>query len=174
MTALADIEAAAAGYAQAVRELQVLVAALDADMAGLKRQHLPLIKGRAAAAAEAKAALLAQVRACPALFAKPRTRILHGIKVGWSKSKGRLEWADAAQVIRLIRRHLADQAETLIKVSEAPIKTAIGRLPAADLKRIGVSVIDTGDQPVVELTDNEIERLVDALLCEPAADAEAS
>lgn len=164
MTTLVEIEEAAAGYAQAVRELQVLVAALDADMAALKRRHLPLIKSRAAAAAAAKAALLAQVGAGEPLFGRPRTRILHGVRVGWKKSKGRLEWADAAQVIRLIRRHMAGQVKTLVKISEVPVRAALARLSAADLKRIGVTVVDAGDQPVAELVDSEIERLIDALL----------
>lgn len=164
MTSMTEIETAASSFAAAMRDLQREMGDLDRNVAAQKRRHMPRIKELAAEAAARKQALRDLVNGAPTLFARPRTRIFEGVKVGWSKGKGRLEWADAAQVIRLIRRHLADAADSLVKVTETPVRAAISRLPAADLKRIGVTVVDTGDQPVVELVDSEVEKLVDALL----------
>lgn len=171
MTALDDIEEGAKCYADTLRRLSERVTALDADIAKAKKRHLPAIKRLAAAAAAQKTVLRAAIAVAPDDFKRPRTRILHGIRVGFRKSKGKLVWVDAAQVIRLIRRHLGDQAAVLIKTAETPVRAAIEKLPAADLKRIGVSVKETGDALVVEQAEGEIEKLVDALLNQDDAGA---
>ena len=71
---------------------------------------------------------------------------------------------DKDQVVRLIKKHFPEQADVLIKTVEKPIKGAIQQLPVADLKRIGVTVEETGDVVVIKSTDSEIDKLVSALL----------
>jgi hypothetical protein len=167
MTTWTEIETAARKYADARRDLGERLHALDEDVAAAKKRHLKAVRSLAEAAAEEKGRLSDLVAGAPELFDKPRTRLLHGVKFGFVKARGKLEWADPAQVIRLIRKFIPDQAEALIKVSETPLKTAIARLDGATLKKLGVSVIETGDVVVVETTDSEIDKLVDALLKEP-------
>ena len=166
---LATIEELARRYSRRRAELAAEVRGLNEGIAGLKRKRLPLVKQAARHAALAKGMLLEAVASHPELFAKPKTRIFDDIRVGWRKAKGKVQIADVATTIKLIKRHLADIADTLIKVKESVIKTAVANLPGSDLKRIGATVADTADEPLVEPTDGEIEKLVDALLEDGAA-----
>ena len=174
MTTWEEIETATRRYADARAALASRVADLEADVMAAKKRHLKAVRMLAEKTANARADLAALVCGAPALFAKPRTKVLHGIRIGFAKARGKLEWADAAKVVQLIRKHLADQAEVLIKVEESPVRSALAQLPAVDLKRIGVTVTDTGDRIVVESTDGEIDKLVEALLKEPADAADAA
>ncbi len=97
-------------------------------------------------------------------FVKPRSVIMHGIKVGFQKGKGKLEWEDDEQVCKLIRKHQPDLVTVLIKIEETPVKGALNELSAADLRKLGIVVEETGDVPFVKLADTEIAKMVKALL----------
>lgn len=172
MTTLTDIEKLARVYAAQRNALADQVALLHADMADLKRRRLPAIRKAVARAAEAHSALHAELEAHPELFVKPRSMTFDGIKVGWVKGKGEIHVADAAQVVKLIRRHFPDRFDDLVKVKETPLKSALGRLTADELKRIGVTVEETGDRVVIKPVDGEVEKLVEALLGEATKEDE--
>lgn len=142
-----------------VRELENLITAI-------KRRRLPGIKTAVNTVMEKQASLKAAIEESRSLFVRPKTMIMHGIKIGYQKSKGTISWDDGDQVVKLIKKHLPDQADVLIKTTEKPIKDALLNLSAADLKRIGVTISDDGDQVVIKSTDSEIDKFVDALLKE--------
>ncbi|MBI2313552.1 MAG: hypothetical protein HYU77_13715 [Betaproteobacteria bacterium] len=173
MSTLADIEALTKDYAVAREALSGAVSALEEEIAAAKRRYLPKIKRCVAAAADRRGALAAAIEDGCELFSKPRTQTFHGIRVGVMKGKGGLEWEDADRVVALIERHFPDQVELLIKVRKTPVKDALAQLSAADLKRIGVTIIETGDQLVIRPTDSEVDRLVEALLKDAEEEVEA-
>ena len=100
--------------------------------------------------------------------------ILYGIKIGFQKGKGEITWEDKDQVVKLIHKHFPEQAEALLKVTEMPVKTALAQLSAADLKKLGVTIIETGDEIVIRATDTEVDKLVEALLKDEAEVKEAA
>ena len=51
-----------------------------------------------------------------------------------------------------------------LNVRYTPDKGALEDLPAARLKKLGVTVEDAGDEAIVKPVDGEIEKFVDALL----------
>lgn len=158
------IETATRLYAQTREVLADKVRRLEAEMEAIKRQRLPGIKAALARAAEAEGKLRQVIEAAPELFERPRTVILHGVKVGYRKATGKLVWDDPDQVVALIRKHYPDQADVLIVIREMPSKSALAQLTATDLKRVGVRVIETGDEVVIAPTDSEVDKLVEALL----------
>ncbi len=164
MTTLAEIEASSKTYADARAKLAAAVAELNSQIDAARRQLLPSIKRELAKAAQRQDELRTLIESAPELFVKPRTLIFHGVKLGYQKGKGGIAFDDAAQVVKLIRRHLPEQAETLIALRESPIKDALANLPVTDLKRIGCTVIETGDAVVIKPTDSEVDKMVDALL----------
>lgn len=97
-------------------------------------------------------------------FTKPKTRVLHGIKVGWTKKKGKLSYGNPAQVVKLIRKHFPGQVDTLIKSTHKPVASSLVNLAASDLKRLGVSVGDDTDAIVIKPVDGEVDKLIDALI----------
>lgn len=129
-----------------------------------KRVSMRGIKNSVAAVAQSQAELLAAIAEAPDLFDKPRSMVLHGIKLGFKKGTGSLDWEDDAQVAKLVRKHFPEQFDVLIKTTEKPIKGALANLTVAELKRVAVTVEDTGDVVFAKDTTAEVDKLVKALL----------
>lgn len=164
MSALDNISKRAEVYASARSLLSDKVTALNDGIAALRKDYIPGIKRAVAKAAEAEAALHALIEAHPDCFTKPKTQVFSGVKVGFQKGKGTISFEDADAVVARIKKHLPDQADVLIKSKETPVKDALAQLSATDLKKIGVTVSEAGDQVVIKPVDSEVDKMVDALL----------
>jgi hypothetical protein len=138
--------------------------AMHKEIEQIKGIYLRGIKNSVAAVAQSQAELLAAIAEAPDLFDKPRSMVLHGIKLGFKKGTGSLDWEDDAQVAKLVRKHFPEQFDVLIKTTEKPIKGALASLTAAELKRVAVTVEDTGDVVFAKDTTAEVDKLVKALL----------
>lgn len=147
------------------------VQSLHEEIDQAKRRKVPGIKAAVSRARDSQLRLRAAIEADKSVFERPRTRIFHGIKVGLQKAKGRLAFASAEKVIELVRRHFPERADVLIKTKETPAKTALLQLPAADLKKLGCTVEETGDEVVIAPINSEVDELVDALLGRDAEEA---
>lgn len=163
---LIEIDGVTKDFSSAREMLTGRVRELENLITSIKRRRLPGIKTAVNTVMEKQASLKAAIEESRSLFIRPKTMIMHGIKIGYQKSKGTISWDDGDQVVKLIKKHLPDQADILIKTTEKPIKDALLNLSAADLKRIGVTISDDGDQVVIKSTDSEIDKFVDALLKE--------
>jgi len=162
---LNNIETRARVYSDARDRLRELCAALEDGIKALQRDRLPGIRRALNRAAEAQAALEALVGEAPDLFVKPKTVILHGVRVGYMKGRGGIEWDDADAVVSAILEKLPEaQHETLIRWTGKPVKEALNSLDVATLKRIGCRIVDTGEAVIVKPVDSALERMVDALL----------
>lgn len=165
MSDIETIETEALTYANAMNALATEVNALQIAIDDAKRRRLPAIKRLVERAAHSKGRLYKAIAESRALFERPRTQVLHGVKVGYTKAKGKVEIDDEAAVIKRIRRLLPeDQAELLIRTEEHVHKPAVYDLSVDDLKRLGIEVTGSGDQVVIKLLDSDIEKIVDALL----------
>jgi len=172
MATMERIEKLTRNYADARERLAETVQSLEDKIEAIKRQYLPGIKIQVGIASQEKAALKAAIEASKELFVKPRPVIISGIKVGLEKGKGKIDWDDNDTVVRLIEKHFSDQAEVLIQTKKKPVKKALANLSAAELKKLGIQVEDTGDQVVIKPTDSQIEKLVDKLLKEKDEETE--
>ena len=164
MATLNEIEGLTREYSNIRSSLTEKVEALNDEIEKLKRQRLPQIRKLIEKAAEAEARLRAAIEESPELFVKPKTITWHGIKVGYQKQKGKLTWDDDEKVVKLIKKHYPEDWEIYVKVTEKPLKGALEKLTAAELKKLGVNVTEDQDVVVVKSTDSEIDRLVQALL----------
>lgn len=168
---LNDIELRAKVFAETRALLSDRVTALNDGLAALRKDHIPGIKRALAKAAEAEASLQALIEANPQLFTKPRTVVFHGVKVGYTKGKGQLDFDDADEVVKRIKRLLPEQADTLIRVKETPVKEGLLQLTSAELKKLGCSITEAGDQIVIKPVDSEVDKMVDALLKDATSEA---
>lgn len=167
MATMPELEAHTRKYAAARGALSDLVHELNEEIGDAKRRHLKAIKAAVATAREHQAALAAEIDASRELFAKPRTVIFHGVKIGLQKGKGSVDFDDEEKTIQRIRKLLpTDQAELLIHVEESVQKSAVYDLSVEDLKRLGITVEGTGDVVVIRDTAGEVDKLVKALLKE--------
>lgn len=151
-------------YARAREELSGRVSDLEAELARVKRGRIRGIRGSLARALDARGALAAAIERGKGLFVKPRTMTVDGIRVGFAKQKGKVEWDDEDQVVKLIDKHFPEQAETLTKMKRTPVKGALVNLTAAELKKIGCRITESGDVVVIKPQDSEVEKLVDKML----------
>ncbi|MFM9902167.1 MAG: hypothetical protein ACKVOT_14240 [Polaromonas sp.] len=161
---LEPIDKAALKLRQARDLLTERATALSDELEAAKRKAMRGLRASVASVAQAQAELLAHIGEAPHLFIKPKSMVLHGLTFGYRKGKGSIEWDDDDQVVKLVRKHFPDQFEVLIKVTEKPIKTAIGNLSVAELKKIGVTVEDTSDVSFAKDATAEVDKLVKALL----------
>ena len=166
MTTLGQIEDMTRQFAEARKALAAEVEELEAEISLLKKKHMPHIKKFVENAAEKKSRLHAAIEDAPEFFRQPRTFILHNIRFGYRKEKGRLIWEDKERVIKLIKKNFPDEWEVYVKVTESPLKTALEQLPAVELKKLGIQVTDDKDEVYIKSTDTEIDHLISALLKE--------
>lgn len=163
---ITNLEKLVKEYSDTKKVLSERVMELETEIYTAKRKYLPGIKRVAASVADKLSALVEAIKDSPELFIKPRTITLYGVKVGLQKSKGELSWDNDEQVVKLIKKHFPEQADVLIQTKEIPVKSALASLSARDLERLGITVENTGDEPVVKSTDSEIDKFVNALLKE--------
>lgn len=163
MTDMTTIEERTRYYAAARDELATRIQALDAEVVTIREQHRAGILEALRAHKEAEDSLRAAIADAPGLFDKPRTRVMHGIRVGYHKGKGGLEIADEDATLKLIRKHCPDKVDALIKVTEKPIRKALQNLDAGLLKKLGVNILGTGDVIVLAATDGDLDKLIKAL-----------
>lgn len=164
MISLKDLDIKAEDVRAARDALASAVSAMQSEVDAIKHRHLPSIRRLVINAHAANAELSSAIEAAPELFEKPRTRVMHGIKLGYAKSKGKLEWDKPALVIKRIHKNMPDQAEVLIRVSESPSRPALAELDASSLKKLGVRISGGEDQIVLKPVDSELDKLVDSLL----------
>lgn len=151
-------------YADARLVLADIVRALHDQIEAAKRELLPQIKKAVARAKDCESELKAEIEESPELFTKPRSLVIHGIKIGYQKGKGKLDFDDADQVVRLIKKHFPEQADILVNTTEKPAKDALAQLTVAELKKLGITVEETGDVVFVKDTTSDVDKLVKALL----------
>lgn len=164
MATMQEIETKAKAHALAREKLSEIVTALQDGIDALKRSHMARIKAAVNKAADTSDELLQLINESPELFTKPKSVTFHGIKLGYMKEKGRIEFDDPEQVIKLIRKHLPELAETLIITAEKPAKDGLNQLTAADLKKIGVTITSDTDVVFIRPADSDVDKMVNALI----------
>ena len=163
-TTMETIEALTKAFAGARAELAERLDLLREEQEAAKRRRLQGIKNALGRVQSAYDELKGAVEGNPALFEQPKTRVMHGIRVGWMKQRGKLEIADRDGVVERIRKVLGEEAAHYIKVTEAPIVSALANVPAKDLRRIGITLTDDVDAVVIKAADGELDKLIDALV----------
>jgi hypothetical protein len=166
MSTLDEIEKLVKEFSEARNILRNRVDVLNMGIEALKRRYLPGIRNAVENAKEKQAGLSASIDESRDLFVRPRTLTLFGIKFGIEKQKGKLEWEDKNVVVKLIKKYFPDAWETYVKVKEDPMKKTLATLPSADLKKLGIQVMETGDAVIIKPADSEVDKLVEALLNE--------
>jgi hypothetical protein len=149
-TARQVIEAATRDFALARQRLHALTVELHEEIERLKNCRHAAIQSATDECAEREATLHTLLTAAPELFTRPRTATIHGIKVGWQKGKGGIEFDDPARVVALIHRHYpGEEGAALLHLTERPDKEALAKLSVAELRKLGCSVTETGDHVVI-------------------------
>lgn len=164
MSTIDEIEIKAKTLAGARTELAERVGRIRDEQDAIKRRLLTGVRNALARARDAYDELHVLIEASPELFEKPKTRTLHGVRVGWMKQRGKLQWEDDRTLIDGLRKLLGEAAEAYIKVTEKPVAGRLQDLSAKDLRRLGVTVTDDTEVVVIKTADDALDKLIDALI----------
>jgi seryl-tRNA(Sec) selenium transferase len=164
---LGTIEGGCQRYDAAASLLDEQIAALEADLTAVKQKHLRQLTRQAAIVAALEAELRAAVENTPDLFKKPRTFILHGVKVGLTTSNGKLVWdLEDEELVSLLKRKFKDDDawKGFVNVTEVPSKEALRLLDAPTLAKLGCRIDGAGDAVVLKRTSGDVEKMMDKLI----------
>lgn len=137
---------------------------VDEELAAVKNRHMEAIRALVAVTKQSHEQLSAAIAAMPKSFASPRTRELHGFKVGLRKQKGKVKFFNELNSIALIESELPKKKGVLIKTEKSIIKDAAKNLSAAELASIGGELEATTDVVEIKCLAGEVSKLVDALI----------
>lgn len=159
-----SIEKSTRDFSDARQALADRVQLLQDEIEQVKRKHLKDVRALAGQMAVAHEILFQEIKDHPDAFVKPKTQTISGVRVGFKKEKGKTTIANEGNTIALIRKLIPDQAEALIQTEEKLLKTPLQQLPAATLKRLGVTVTDDTDAVYIKPVGDDIDKFVNALL----------
>jgi len=172
MATMKLIDELAAAYAANLEALAGVRGAMEEEQRAILKKHRPRLVKLAGNAKQARTNLFDAIEESPDLFTKPRTVILHGLKLGVQKQKGNIVWDDEAAVIARIKKLLpADQAELLIRVKESVHKPGVYDLVAGDLKRLGIRIEGDGDEVLIKGALSDLDKWLEALLKDETEEA---
>lgn len=169
ITMLEMIDNVAEEYAEALRDLDHNATIMKAELRKVQQRELPSLKRSAERVAEAREELERSIKAAPGLFKDPKTRTLHGIRIGFKKQKGKVVFADEEATIKLMRKELPkDQQELLIRVRENVHKPSVYDLEVKDAKRFGITIEDDNDEVYIKQAVTNLEKLIQGWLDDEA------
>ncbi len=122
------------------------------------------LQSRIADAAAAREELHDAIDGSRALFGRPRTRAVDGVKFGIRKGVGSVRTEDPERCMTLIAAHLPERAEELIRTSRRINLTALKGLDVCDLRRIGAEVTQTADSVTISSARDALDQLIETLL----------
>lgn len=170
---ITEIDQLARQYADAQMALDSLTNDLRAKIDHVVRAHWPDLRRHTTRAAERYEALYAAVSDAREVFEKPKTKILHGVRVGYRKAQDTIEVLNADNTVALIEKLLPDQRDVLISTAKKPVMAGLVQLEDAQLKLIGCKRVPGTDEPIAAMAETELDKVVQALMKGAIEKAEA-
>lgn len=161
---ITEIDLLARQYADAQTDLDGLTNKLKVVIDAAVRERWQELKRATTRAAERYEALYAAVSGAKSAFESPKTRLLHGVRVGYRKALDKVQVLDSDNTCALIKKVFPDQQDVLISTTERPVMAALEQLDGDQLKRIGCRLVPGKDEPVAKLADTDLDKIVAALM----------
>jgi hypothetical protein len=163
------LDALAKHYAQRRARVATLVSRMDEKIRAIHREFRADLTEALGTAEGALMALHVEVEQHPELFVQPRTWTLHGIKFGFKKGAGRVEFEDEAKVIERLKKRfgeLSPEVDRCVEVKEKLVLDQLRELEGKDLAALGVVIEGTDDVVFIKSVDTAVDKLVKLLLKE--------
>jgi hypothetical protein len=124
------------------------LAEYEAEIAPIRDRFTARLRRHASDIRTAREAVLELIAAHPALFVKPKSRVVHGIKLGLRKAADRWAWPADDALVGLIQERCTPEQQAAYLVT-----TTVGRkdaIPPEERARLGVGCTPGTDTPVCE------------------------
>lgn len=162
--AFAGIEDLAEVLADNDAALAAAVTDCEAEIRAVQSRHADTIRLRADAVAAAKRELLTAIDAQRALFDRPKSRVLSGVKLGLRKGQDTLELGDESKLLARIHGLMPEKMAVLVREKVEIVKSAVKALPAADLQKLGIRYVVGADEPFAAMDKSDAEKQAEAIL----------
>ncbi len=169
---LKDLETAAKEFSIKSRVLRNIKESLDAEIDEVKSKYIEELKKASSEAGESYQMLLTLVNDSEPLFLDKKSMSINGVKFGYQKKKGKIEIANEQATILKIQELFKDKADLYLTKKINISKKALDSLTANELKKIGVNIIQDSSEAFVKLTDDEVQKMIEAMIKESAKIAE--
>lgn len=169
---LSDIEKAARDFSAKSKTLRNYHEQLNSEVDAIKSKYLEDIKAASIEAGESYQMLLTLINDASDLFKDKKSMTVSGVKFGYQKKKGKLEIINEDATISKLKELYGENAALYINTKTSIVKKALDSLPASDLKKLGVNIVQDTDVAFVKLTDDEVQKLIEAMIKESAKVAE--
>lgn len=169
---LSDIERAARDFSAKSKTLRNYHEQLNSEVDAIKSKYLEDIKAASIEAGESYQMLLTLINDASDLFKDKKSMTVSGVKFGYQKKKGKLEIINEDATIAKLKELYGDNASLYINTKMSVVKKALDSLPASDLKKLGINIVQDTDVAFVKLTDDEVQKLIEAMIKESAKVAE--
>lgn len=152
-------------YARARAKLSGRCLLIQRAINRIKAENLPELRAASIAVRTAEDDLYREIDNSRDLFEKPKTLEVDDISFGLRKGKGTISWDDDDKLMERIRKNCSkDQIALLIRTKETPDKSALAKLPMADLRKLGVTLMTAGDNVFINAVESDAEKLALAFL----------
>lgn len=165
---LKDLETAAKEFSIKSRVLRNIKESLDAEIDEVKSKYIEELKKASIEAGESYQMLLTLVESSEELFSDKKSMSINNVKFGYRKKAGTIEIDNETFTIDKLQELFPDNSDMYLSKKISISKKALDSLTAAELKKIGVNVIQDSSEAFVKLTDDEVQKLIDALVKESA------
>lgn len=165
---LKDLETAAKEFSIKSRVLRNIKESLDAEIDEVKSKYIEELKKASSEAGESYQMLLTLVESSEELFSDKKSMSINNVKFGYRKKTGKIEIDNEEFTINKLQELFPENADMYLSKKISISKKALDSLTAAELKKIGVNVIQDSSEAFVKLTDDEVQKLIDALVKESA------
>jgi len=140
------------------------LAEAEAMMDEIREEFAPHIRKIANAESDLREKLEREIAANKDLFAKPKTRVFHNIKLGLRRLKGSLKWTDSTELMKRVRQVCPEHEGAIIEVSYTIKKAGLEKLDAGKLKKLGVTIEADTDAVVLKPVEGDLSKMADAFL----------
>jgi len=164
--ALTEIEALCKAHSGKVLSLAMLTLKVRTAMRNVLAKSAEDLRKMADEVAQSEQAIAAAVDGNRAAFKSPKTRVLHGVKVGLRTNQGSIDFDCDEDVMISRLRGMFDEERIadFVDVKETVKKTALRDLSPDERKTLGVSLANNLDKVVVALDKGDPAKIAEALL----------
>lgn len=165
---LNELETAAKEFSAASKILRNIKEELDTEIDAVKAKYSTAFAEASKNAGEAYQMLLTLVEGSEELFSDKKSMSINNVKFGYRKKAGTINIDNETFTIDRLQELFPKDADKYLSKKISISKKALNNLTAAELKKIGVNVIQDSSEAFVKLTDDEVQKLIDALVKESA------
>lgn len=164
--ALKKVEALCKAHSDKLILLATLTLKVRSEMRRVLAENAEELRKMADDVAKSERSIAALVDANRAAFKSPKTRMLHGVKVGLRTNQGSISFDcdEEVMISRLRGMFDEDRIADFVDVKETVKKTALRDLSDDEQKTLGVTLANNFDKVVVALDKGDPAKIAEALL----------